>query len=241
MKPIKAQYTEIILFLARAFPWIFPKWLRFMAKGYSRKELDSIQHLYEKEDRIKTASLLDGEFKWKAISVVLNIDHKELDSIRRWLKSNASPGNYNPDRDDNAFRNRYDHGGGYRNLGWIHFHKEDRSTSLARMELETNFCDSCYASVSMFSYGVNYLSLYFFLKESATEMVREIDISGIKRHHSFSSINPFSQQFKVIQHYDRQNLVEDLVNKNINSVCSDVVFAATETLKLWGIKKAMSQ
>lgn len=240
MKPIKAQYTESILLLARVVPWIFPKWLRFMAKGYSRKELESIQHLYEKEEAIKTASLLDGEFKWKAISVVVNIDHKELDSIHHWLKSNASPGDYNPERDDSVFKNRYDNGGGYRNLGWVHFHKEDRLTSLVRMELKTNFCDSCYASVSMFSYGVNYLSLYFFLKEAATEMVSKVDVSEINRYYSFSSVNPFSQQFKAIQHHDKRNIVEDLINKNINNVCSDVVFAAIEILSLWGIKKTKS-
>lgn len=86
MKPIKAKYTEIVLLLARIFPWAFPKWLQFIAKGYSRKELASIQHLYEKEDRIESASLLEGDFKWKAVSVVVRVDHGELDLIRRWLK-----------------------------------------------------------------------------------------------------------------------------------------------------------
>ncbi|MBS4068914.1 MAG: hypothetical protein KGZ62_09950 [Sulfurimonas sp.] len=240
MKPLKAKYTEIVLSLARILPWIFPKWLRYIAKGYSRKELESIQHLYEKEDWLKTASLLDGKFRWKAISVVVKIDHKELDSVRRWLKSNASPGDYNPERDDNAFRSRYDDGGRYRHIGWIHFHKEDRLNSLVRMEIDTKFCDSCYTSISMFSYGINYLSLYFFLKESATEMVCEVDVSEIKRYYSFSSINPLSQQFKAIQHHSKLNIIEDLINKNINIVCADVVVAASEVLKLLGIKKTNS-
>lgn len=112
MKPIKAKYTEIVLLLARYIPWVFPKWLRFMAKSYSRKEQESIRHLYEKEDRIKSASLFDGSFKWKAISVVVKVEHDDLDSIRRWLKSNASPGDYNPERDDSVFENKYDHGAG---------------------------------------------------------------------------------------------------------------------------------
>lgn len=241
MKPIKAKYTEVVLFLARLLPWVFPKWLRFIAKGYSHTELKSIQHLYEKEEGIKTASLLDGEFRWKAISVVVNIDHKELDSIRCWLKSNASSGNYNPERDDRTFRNSYDSGGGFRNLGWIHFHKEDRLTSLIRMEVETRFCDSCYASVSMYSYGVNYLSLYFFLKEAATEMVCEVDVSEVRRYYSFSSINPFSPQFKAIQHHDKTNIVDGLINENINSVCSDVVGIATKVINLWGIKKTKTE
>lgn len=241
MKPLKAKYTEIVLFLARVLPWAFPKWLRFIAKGYSRKELESIQYLYEKEDQIKTASLLDGEFKWKAISVVVNIDHEELDLIRRWLKSNASPGDYNPERDDSSFRNRYDSSGGYRNLGWIHFHKKDRRRSLVRIEIETKFCDSCYASVSMFSYGINYLSLYFFLNETATKMVCEVDVSEIKRYYTFSSINPLSPQFKAIQHHDKLNIIEELINKNINSICSDVFAATTKVLSLWGIKKTKSK
>ena len=168
MKPIKAKYTEIVLLLARTLPWVFPKWLQFMSKGYSRKELDSIQQLYEKEDLIESASLLDGNFKWKAVSVVVKVDHDELDLIRRWLKSNASPGDYNPERDDAAFKNRYDSEGGCRSLGWIHFHKEDRLTSLIRMEEETKFCDSCYVSLSKYSYGINYLSLYNFSNNKIT-------------------------------------------------------------------------
>lgn len=237
MKPIKAKYTEIVLLLARLIPWVFPKWLRFIAKSYSRKERESIQHLYEKEDRIKSVSLFDGSFKWKAISVVVKIDHDELDSIRRWLKSNASPGDYNPERDDAVFKNRYDHDGGYRNLGWIHFHREERLTSLIRMEEETEFCDSCYVSLSKYSYGINYLSLYFFLKESATEMVCNVDVSEIKRYYTFASANPFSQQFRAIQHHDKRNLVEELINENINKVCRDVGSMAKKVLSLWRITK----
>lgn len=241
MKPIKAKYTEIVLLLARVLPWIFPKWLQFIAKGYSRKELDSIQHLYENEALLKSASLLDGNFKWKAISVVVKIHHDELDLIRRWLKSNASPRDYNPERDDASFKNRYDSVGGYRNLGWIYFHKEDRLTSLIRMEEETIFCDSCYVSLSKYSYGTNYLSLYFFLKDSATEMVSEVDVSAVKRYYTFASANPFSQQFRAIQHHDKLNLVEELINKNINDVCSDVICMVSKILGLWRIKKSESE
>lgn len=237
MKPIKAKYTEIVLLLARLIPWVFPKWLRFIAKSYSRKEQESIQHLYEEEDRIKSASLFDGSFTWKAISVVVKVDHDDLDSIRRWLKSNASLGDYNPERDDSAFESKYDHGGGYRNLGWIHFHGENRLTSLLRMEEETEFCDSCYVSLSKYSYGINYLSLYFFLKESATGMVSSVDVREVKRYYAFASANPFSQQFRAIQHYDKRNLVEDLINENINKVCSDVVSMAKKILSLWRITK----
>jgi len=241
MKPIKAKYTEIVLLLAMIFPWAFPKWLQFIAKGYSRKELASIQHLYEKEDRIESASLLDGNFKWKAVSVVVRVDHGELDLIRHWLNSNASPGDYNPERDEAAFKNSYDSGGGYRNLGWIHFHKEDRLTSLIRMEEETKFCDSCYVSLSKYSYGINYLSLYFFLKDSATEMVFDVDVSEIRRYYTFASANPFSQQFRAIQHHDKRNLIEELINENINRVCRDVVCMATKVLGLWRIRKSESE
>ncbi|MCW4446277.1 hypothetical protein OHV10_18710 [Vibrio splendidus] len=241
MKPIKAKYTEIVLLLARHIPWVFPKWLRFIAKSYSRKEQESIRPLYEKEDRIKSASLLDGSFTWKAISVVVKVDHHDLGSIRRWLKSNASPGDYNPERDDSAFENKYDHGGGYRNLGWIHFHRENRLTSLLRMEEETEFCDSCYVSLSKYPYGINYLSLYFFLKESATEMVSSVDVSEVNRYYAFASANPFSQQFRVIQHHNKRNLIEGLINENIDKVCSDVVSMAKKVLSLWRITKDESK
>lgn len=241
MKPIKAKYTEIVLMLARIIPWVFPRWLRFIAKSYSRKERESIQYLYEKEDQIKYVSLLDGDFKWKAISVVVKIDHNELDSIRRWLKSNASPGDYNPERDDAVFKNRYDHGNGYINLGWIHFNKEDRLPSLVRMEEQTKFCNSCYISLSNYAYGTNYLSLYFFLKDSATNMVCNVDVSEIKRYYTFVSANPFSQQFRAIQHHDKWNLVEELINENINKVCSDVICMAKKVLSLWQITKNKSK
>lgn len=237
MKPIKAKYTEIVLLLARIIPWIFPKWLRFLAKNYSQKELESINHLYEKEEKIESVSLLDGIFKWKAISVVVKIDHNELNSIRCWLKYNASPGNYSPERDDANFKNKYDSSGGHVNLGWIHFNNGKMFPSLIMLEEKTRFCDSCYVSLSKFSYGINYLSLYFFLKDSATEMVCDFDVSEIKRYYTFSSANPFSRQFRAIQHHDKRNLVEELINDNINKVSCDVISITKKILSLWRIKK----
>lgn len=240
MKPIKAKYTEIVLLLVRVFPWVFSKWLQCIAQGYSRKELESIQHLYEKEDQIESASLLDGNFKWKAVSVVIKVEHDELDSIRCWLKSNASPSDYNPERDDDTFKNKFDSGGAFRSLGWIHFHKEDTLTSLIRME-ETEFCDSCYVTLSTYPYGINYLSLYFILKDSATEMVCDVNVSEVKRYYTFASTNPLSQQFRAIQHFNKRRVVEELINKNIDNVCNDVVRMTTKILRLWRIKKERSR
>lgn len=241
MKSIKAKYTEAVLSLARKLPWIFPKWLQFFAERYSDKELDSIKRIYEKEDLIEFGSLLDGNFRWKAVSVVVKIDHDELDLIRRWLNSNASPATYNPERDNAFFNNNYDSDGGSRDLGWIHFHKENRLNSLIRMEDDTKFCDSCYITFSKYSYGINYLSLYFFLKDSATEMVCDVDVREVKRYYAFESANPFSRSFRVIRHYDKINLVNELINKNIDYVCSDVICMSNKILNLWRIKKSDSE
>lgn len=96
-------------------------------------------------------------------------------------------------------------------------------------------------SLSKYSYGINYLSLYFFLKESATGMVSSVDVSEVKRYYAFASANPFSQQFRAIQHHDKRNLVEHLINENINKVCSDVVCMAKKVLSLWRITKDESK
>lgn len=241
MKPIKAKYTEIVLLLARILPWFFPKWLQFMAKGYSRKERNSIHRLNKKEDLIESASLLDGNFRWKAISVVLKIEHDELDLIRRWLNSNASLSDYDPERDDASFKNRYDSGGFHRDLGWINFNKGKMIFPLISMEEETKFCDSCYVTFSNYSYGINYLSLYFFLKDSATEMICNIDVREVKRYYTFASVNPFAKQFRSIRHHGKRNLVDELINKNIDTVCSDVVFMCTKILRIWKIKKSKTE
>ncbi len=238
MKPIKAKYTEAILFLARILPWIFPKWLQFVAKGYSKKELDLIHKIYEKEDLIESTSLLEGNFKWKAVSVVVKIEHSELDLIRRWLKHNPSSRNYDLERNNTAFKNRYNSGGAHRSLGWIYFHKKNRPFPLFSMEEKTKFCDSCYVTLSNYLYGINYLSLYFFLKDSATEMVCDVDVREVKRYYTFASINPFSPHFKIIQHHDKVNLVEDLINQNIDTVCNDVVRMSNKILRLWRLKKS---
>jgi hypothetical protein len=126
MKPLKAHYTEAVLYIARSIPWIFPKWLRNVSINYSRENQDSLKHLYEKDNKLKTASLLDGEFIWKAVSIVTRIDHEELKLIHKWLKNKTSPGNYNASLDANSFSTKYDHGGGFRNLGWIQLNQEDR-------------------------------------------------------------------------------------------------------------------
>lgn len=237
-KPIKAKLTEALFYSARMAPWIFPRWLSSTAESYSRESLGALNKFYERDDRIKTASLLCGDFHWKAIGVVVAIDHHDLDLIRRWLKSNAHPFNYNASRDDEIFKTRYEGGSLYRNLGWIKFDRKQGMDTLLAMEMATSFCKSCYATISMFSYGVNYLSLYFMLDDAATNKVCDVDVSNIARYYSLCSVNPFSKQFKAVQHSDKRGLIEKTLNHNINLVCSEVCAAAIAVLNLWGIDKS---
>lgn len=240
LKPAKAHITEFIFKFVNLAPGLFPAWLANSANYYLSD--DWVNKTRESEDGIENASLLEDNFCWKAVSVVIRIDHHELELIHRWIRNTVHPMNYDSNTDAKFFVTNYDsQGGGYRSLGWIRFNEGNDYNALAKIDLPNTHCESCYVTVSKLSSGFIYLSLYFFLTKEATVRISNIDVKEIKRYVCFKSINPFSRNFRIIEHYDRRRSIKKYIKNNFNIRLKDIESTTFHILEMWNIKKCSDE
>lgn len=236
MKPFKGRVTEAVFRIVRFAPIFFPMWLRESSKDYSR-DGSSISNYRRKEDDIKFGCFLEGDFIWKAIAITIQINHSDLERIHEWMRKEASPSDYNPQRDSDIFTTNYNQGGGYRSLGWLDINKEKSITSLASIQHEGDSCSSCYITLDKLSRGFSYITIYFMLSDEANQKVFNVNAESIVRYKCFQSLNPLSKRFKIIEHHDRYNGINRLIQGNFNKVVSDCKSISLSILKKWDIKK----
>lgn len=234
MVPIKAKITKYILLSAVKFPLLFPKWLNETGKYHFGK--DSNKSIDFREGW-EVASYFESEMKWKAVSIVCQISHEDLEKIHKWMRRSSSPLSYNEKRDRDSFKVSFENSESYRNIGWLDFGKEKRIMSLAHIEMPNSFSDSCYISISKFSGGLTYLSTYFMLKDSATLAVQKQDVKEVMGYVTFQSLNPFSRRFKVIEHHNRESVIRSYLKQNLNIVSTDIKSTIQSLFKNWKIIK----
>jgi hypothetical protein len=228
MKPLKAHATEIIFKLINFVPWIFPDWLSDRASFYSG---DDSRKLRERDDLIVTASFLAGDFSWKAVGVVVRIDHRELELIHQWMKRSAPPGKYDPEMDSHRFSTKFASLGSHCSLGWISFNSAKYLQQLMIIDLPGILCESCFITFDKLPSGFTYLSLYFLLSSEATTRIQNTDLCEIERYYYFQSFNPFSKRFRILAHYSRRQGIRKHIKENLNSIVKDVRLATTYILK----------
>ena len=238
MKPFKGKFTENTFRVVNAVPFLFPKWLREISEHY--KEPDDGE-IFRREDNIQYGNFLDGDFLWKAVSITVQLDHSELELLHKWMQKSASPMDYNPSRDSGSFKVNYDRGGGYRSLGWININRNKTMTSLATVQHNSSYCSSCYTTLDTLSHGFSYVTIYMMLTEEATKKINNVKTESIQRYKSFQTLNPFSKRFKIIQHHDRYNQINKLIEDNFNNVVSDCKEIAIAILRMWKINKSESE
>lgn len=235
MVPLKAKITKLIFLSAVKFPLLFPKWMNETGKYHFGKESNKTTKLSKNWE---VASYLESEMKWKAVSIVCQISHEDLEKIHKWMRKSSSPLSYNEKRDRDSFKVNFDNSESYRNIGWLNFGKEKRIMSLAHIEMPNGFSDSCYISISKFSGGLTYLSMYFMLKDSATLAVQNKDVKEIVEYMTFQSLNPLSRRFRVTEHHDRENIIRAHLKQNLNMVCADIKSTVQSLFKNWKIIKS---
>lgn len=233
MKINKEHITRLIFKAVCKLSLIpLPKSLKETAEAFSRNG-----NFNDKD--YQRASVLSGDFIWKAISIVLPISPSELKSLDDWLNKNASRAVYH--RNNNHISTMYDSDGGFINFGTINFTEPSSFGFLANLNMHGYFCTSCYLSVSKFPYGINYLSLYFKLNDSATEAIKDIDVSTVNGYCELASLNPFKKEFKNISICYKSKVLRELTSEKINDVCSDVIKCTQKLLNIWNIKKQSAE
>lgn len=234
MKPLKARITEGILSAAGKAPIVFSRRLSEAGKYFL---LESKGELDFDEDPTETASLFDFSCDWKAIGVVVQIDHNELSAIHNWIKGSASTGWYAPERDSEVFETKFSGGLSYRNLGWININKQKSVAAIASIEILESCCSNCYVSIQKLAHGFTYLSLYMLLSESAKKELFSSDVRHIEKYRCFQSLNPFSKGFKIIEHHDRHNGIERYIYGHVEKIVKDAKQSSVYILEMLGLHK----
>jgi hypothetical protein len=237
MEYYRHKITKMLLLGASKLPAIFPRWLVSHAEHLNLRLDDDKSEYHKRDAAYIKASLLDKPFHIKAVSIVLKINQQELTLIHEWLRLKGNPGNYYPQYDKDTFQARFTQGDIPRTLGWVSINSENHYHNLANIKVNDAHCSSCYSSIQKFANGLCYLSLYFMVKEDRQSLFSNLDVNNIKQSYSLSSLNPFSKQFRVLQHFDRKRNIKTALKNNINQLNKNVICYSNKVLGLWGIKK----
>ncbi|NWD96964.1 hypothetical protein HX871_21270 [Pseudomonas reactans] len=239
MKPIKAKLTDAILYVSGRFPFLVSRRLRYFGRSYNAPESSSMIELRRREQSIKKAGLFSGKIIFKGVSLVAAVDGNDLKRIHNWMRGqNNSAGNYSESH--GRVVNSTDlTSGGSNNLGFITF-GEPGHFSVGNIALVANLPKGCYVTTLRLQKGVTYLSLYFSLHEAASEKIFDVDVSMVQGYKCFGSLNPFSPRFSVVEHHDRQSVIDEFIFQNTRDIVAEVNQALSAVLQVWGVKKKVA-
>jgi len=223
--------TKKLLSIIRRVPYFFPKRARAIAQ-HSLEET-----VYGRDRGRESASFFNNDVSWKAISIVVQLTESELNLIYEWTKHSNNIIGFNAERDRESFKVNFEEGNGSRHIGWINFKRKDSITNVLYLECPETLSNSCYVTISKFSAGLTYLSLYFMLSDDATKYIKNLDVSHIKPYCTLQTFNPMSRRFGVMEHYYPDITIRSLLKDNFNRVCEDTKDTAQKILKFWKIKK----
>ncbi|RXT69809.1 hypothetical protein [Pseudomonas syringae] len=240
MKPFKAKYTEFLFYLVKKFPFLFSRSLQFFSKSYRETESSATAKPWDHEEEIESASLFSDGMVWKGMTLVAAVNRSDLKKIHSWMmRQRRSAGNYS-ELHSEAITSKDLTSNGYNNLGSISFGAAD-SFSVGSVDLISKLPKCCYVTTISLKRGVTYLSLYVALNDLASKKVFNVDVRGVRGYRYLGSLNPFSPRFKVLHRRYRKGAIDDLIFNNAKSVVLEVNQAISTVMKIWGVKKKISE
>jgi hypothetical protein len=232
MAPLRAKITSLILFVFQFLPWPISRLIRQVGKVPDWGESDEIKNFH-------TASLFEGQVKWKGISFVGVIGRSDLEKIHDWMNSQAGSRHHYYDGHEKAIYSTNLVDSGINNLGYVSFGRRG-FFAVSGIRAGVRLPKGCYVTLLRLKNGLSYLSLYVVFNESVEKKVSKIDVKHVRRYKSFRSFNPFSPQFFALEFHDRQMAVKDLVYKKARNVVSEANQAVSTLLHYWGVRKDIS-
>ncbi|MCG9761926.1 hypothetical protein L1D50_23030, partial [Pseudoalteromonas sp. Isolate6] len=182
------------------------------------------------------ASFLEGNFKWKAISIVTKLTQNDVLLIQEWMKSNVATA---------AFRDKKFGGfcmpkivSGFNNLGAINYSNSSLHPEIPNLGVKSNYAQSCLLSLVKLGPNSYYLSAYYKLQEEATKHIRQIDTSHMRGYKVLLSFNPFFKHFGAYSSVHQEKVIDRELNRRVDTVCKDVINTYSKTLSFMGIYKS---
>ncbi len=239
MKPFKAKYTELVLYLAGKLPFLFTKRLRISGDHFLRSRGRSSSSSEAIDQKIKYASLFSERMVWKGVSLVGAVEKSDLRKLHRWMKSQKDSLGYYHRSHDATVESTDLVTSGWSHFGLVSF-GPDYVGSVGKLSLLAELPEGCLVTILKLPKGVVYLSLYVILKDSASDEIFKVDVSDLESYVCFQSLNPFSPGFSIIEHHSRHGESTELIHGKARAVIEDARQSAAAVLQVCGIKKSIS-
>ncbi|PSW28550.1 hypothetical protein C9J21_20560 [Photobacterium phosphoreum] len=186
----------------------------FIANHFSnRKEIISSKH----DEVIKTYSLLDPRLNWKmkAISSVCSISAEQVNRIHKWQKHTV------------LHHSKLKNKATINDNGWVNignFKTNIKHDIFPNIPLgkKSDYIDSC--NVHLFSSnGTYYLSIYWYLTDKATCLVKDVDISQFKNTKlRYSTCNPLNRFYGSASYINKIRQGDEVIINGLKTIDKEI-------------------
>lgn len=176
-----------------------------------------------------SASFFQDDFSWKGINVSLRITSLEKNCVFKWIsKNNPSSSHWQKaSNEDNNLNNAYS---SY-NLGTVSVNDSRSFPDLQSVYVDNDFFSSVFISMISLPSGLCILTFYFNLNDSATHLIKNVNVKGLSTYSSFPGYNIFSKKNRYTISYDSASQSEDVLINNFNVAISSAKEVVSHLLK----------
>ncbi|MFM5583601.1 hypothetical protein ACET8Y_12880 [Aeromonas veronii] len=220
---------RVISWFVLKLPLFFSNRIVFTAKSVIEDDAQKKRFMLECEC-IKTYSFLDPRLSWKlkAISSVCTISADQVNKLHAW-RGKTSPiyfgtANKSSINDESIL-----------NVGHFTTNKKN-SFDAVFLGVKSELVKCCSVSLIGCSNGTYYLSMYWYLSDEATLLVKDVDISKLENNKvKYLTCNPFSNLYGVCSWEDKVSQANKIIVENFDVINTELSFLEKKLMNILNI------
>lgn len=212
----KLKFTRVLLDTVFKYPFIFPKRLHFFAEQYHSNS-DFILNKKNKPRTYKTASLLESNFFWNAISFTVLMNNEELVKLKRW-KEKKSLRPTSSSLSNIISPTSFDREGGWAHIGIIRINEDSFVDDMASIHMNSLYLDMCLITLKKYSSGLSAVTIYISLKDIATNLVKSVTPPVMEHFVELESLNFLKRKNNAMYEVGESTFCEEFLKKNVGKV-----------------------
>ncbi|EBM1101499.1 hypothetical protein DQ520_19825, partial [Salmonella enterica] len=174
----------------------------------------------KRDEKFNSISYFSGAFKWKAITLSSIITKNEVSIIEEKiskLKINFVPKFFGKFSDTSI-----EHFGcNYRALGVFRINSDHHFDDLGCLYFKNDYFSAIYLSIFKTPSGLFIINYYFFMKDNATSLISNIDVSKLYTYKEFTGLNIYKKENRTLKNIDRKEQAINLIENNLIKVLNE--------------------
>lgn len=228
---VRCNISQMINWLVLKIPFCFTKRMVSIANHFfDRKETTYLKHAEE----VKTYSLLDPRLNWKmkAISSVCSISAEQVNRVYKWQKQT--------DLHHSKSKNKVTiNDNGWMNIGDFKTNIKHDTFQYISLGKKSDYIDRCNVHLFTYSNGTYYLSIYWYLTDKATCLVKDIDISQFKNTKlKYSTCNPLSRFYGLATHINKISQGDKVIINGLKTIDKEIERLEQRLKKIISVKSS---